>query len=51
MMEEFIDFLQTVSLLTMLAGTSYSQTAFLQVHSAVGVKVLTSNGALVMKQN
>ena len=32
-MEEFIDFLQTVSLLTMLAGTSYSQTAFLQVHS------------------
>jgi len=36
---------------TMLAGTSYSQTAFLQVHSAVGVKVLTSNGALVMKQN
>ena len=51
MMEEFIDFLQTVSLLTMLAGTSFSLTVFLQVHSDVGVKELTSSGALVMKQH
>jgi hypothetical protein len=35
----------------MLAGTSYSLTVLLQVHLDVGVKVLTSNGALLMTQN
>ncbi len=38
--EEFIDSLQTVSLLTMLVGTSYSLAVYLQVHSDAGVKTL-----------
>ena len=46
MMEEFIDSPHTVRLQTMLAGTSYSLTEYLQVHLDVGVKELRLIGAL-----